>query len=40
MRDQSGSYQGAILLLAIGMAGGSAFLGWIKTPKRNDAAQG
>ncbi|MCS5638280.1 MAG: MFS transporter [Myxococcota bacterium] len=33
MRDQSGSYQGALLLLAIATAGGASFLAWIKAPK-------
>jgi len=33
MRDGSGSYQGALLLVAIMMVGGAACLAWIKVPK-------
>jgi len=40
MRDQSGSYQGALLLLAIGMAGGGALLALVKVPKSNEHVGG
>jgi hypothetical protein len=33
MRDGSGSYQGALLLVATMMVGGAACLAWIKVPK-------
>jgi cyanate permease len=33
MRDSSGSYKGALLLLAIATVLGASFLAWVKAPR-------